>query len=178
MCLFEWECAYMCTNTCTASASGKPALAVKTRSFKHTFYYVILVLYFLYFYLWPSFYLPPSNSTSQPSASLSSSHLSLLATLFGFLCIIYLSTMLWCLTYNFNLSNRIESTECDLITVLFLGSILDQCYAFSAIPEPETRNILLVARILYNNFRWKAQSLKFAYWSWYNPELQSGHNPG
>ena len=30
----------------------------------------------------------------------------------------------------------------DLLTVLFLGSILDQCCAFSAIPEPETRNRL------------------------------------
>lgn len=72
--------------------------------------------------------------------------------------------MLWCLTYNCNLSNQIESTDCvlkintftknisilvidwlvspNLLRVLFLGSILDQCYAFSAIPEPETKNRL------------------------------------
>jgi hypothetical protein len=47
-----------------------------------------------------------SSSTSQPSVSLSSSQLSLLSTLFGFLRAIYLSTMLWCLIYNLNLYNR------------------------------------------------------------------------
>ena len=64
-----------------------------------------------------------SNSTYQPSASLSPSHLSLLATHFGFLRNAYLSTMLWCLTYNFNLSNRTESTDCVLKTNTFTKSI-------------------------------------------------------
>jgi hypothetical protein len=37
-----------------------------------------------------------------------------------------------------------------LLTVLFLGSILDQCYAFSPIPEAESRNRLPEGNIKIN----------------------------
>jgi hypothetical protein len=73
--------------------------------------------------------------------------------------------MLWCLTYNLNLSNQRDSTDWELKISTFTESIsilvidwqglsrspnsaissffLHSCYTFSAIPEPENRNRLL-----------------------------------
>ena len=96
-------------------------------------YFIMFYFDFIFdFYLWPSFYLRYSNSTPTclqfhiPTLSFTQHippTLSLLATLYGFLHNIYLSTMLWCLTYNLNLSNRIESTYCELKINTFTKSI-------------------------------------------------------
>ena len=56
----------MCTNTCTASASGKPALVVKTLPLRVIQMYFLLCFILTFdFYIWPSFYLPHSNSNHQ-----------------------------------------------------------------------------------------------------------------
>ena len=101
---------------------------------------------------------------------LSQGTVSLLASLFRFLRTIYLSTMLWCLTYNLNLSNQRDSTDWELKISTFTESIsilvVDwpglsrspnnaisrvnfRWMAFSAIPQPETRTNGLL--ILYSH---------------------------
>jgi hypothetical protein len=88
-------------------------------SFKCTF--VMFHLDFFPFIFWPSFSLTQqlhSNLSPIPHTNpqLPSDHPIYLCwdTHFVFLHNTYLSIMLWCLMYNFNLSNRIESTDCVL----------------------------------------------------------------
>ena len=93
--LNESVCICMCTNTCTASASGKPALAVTTLplSFIQTYF---LLCFFFFLLLSLTVILSPAHQLHSHLSqhinfhipTLSPSHISLLATLFGFQCTI------------------------------------------------------------------------------------------
>ena len=57
---------HVCTNTCTASTSGKLALVVKTLPLGVIqMYFLLCFIWTFDFYIWPSFYLPHSNSNHQ-----------------------------------------------------------------------------------------------------------------